>query len=114
MNYDHNIIQNFCHQRVRLVFGEWDARVTREVTLTTNCVGLPAILESAIEKVYEELDAERMKRESSYVQLVAVEPDGTNLIMEEEMDCRPSGADWLGTLLISAEIVGLAAEGSPV
>lgn len=98
INFDPNMNYsgNMSYKTIRLTFGVWDYRLTKEVTVGGNGSGFHNI-DSALMQVYEEVEAKGivLKRES----------DGETLLCEDD---EGNGEDWLKEMLIAAEIIAIA------
>ena len=92
-----NFSGNTAVKTIRLVFGAWDYRAVRNVTVGGNCSGLTNI-EAAIESLFDDLYDER----PSLPQLVMERENGEKLICEDDENREE---DWLKDMLVSAEIV---------
>ena len=101
MNYDPNTISNFCTQKVRLTLGTWNYRLVEEVEVHGNVMGL-AVLESAVEALYEKLP----ENHDGVPQLILI--DGENQLFCD--DEEEHGKFWLERYVLSAEIIGLEPE----
>lgn len=98
INFDPNMNYsgNMSTKTIRMTFGVWDYRLTKEVTVGGNGAGFHNI-DSALMQIYEDVEATGivLKRES----------DGGTLLCEDDEN---QGEDWLKDMLIAAEIIAVA------
>lgn len=104
INFDPNMTMcgRYADQRVRLTFGLWDYRKSITVTVGGNCTGL-TVIESAITIALETL----LEKHERYAQIVMTNAAGDTLETDDEDD---HGEEWLGKMLISAEIISIEPE----
>lgn len=105
MNYDPNLTNsgNMADQVVQLTFARWDYRLVVEVTVGGNCTGL-SVIRAAVSNFFDTLPFKTYgTHEISSV--VLTKPNGDALEDEDEDE---DGDDWLGEMLIKAEIVSIA------
>jgi len=98
INFDPNMNYsgNMSTKTIRMTFGVWDYRLTKEVTVGGNGAGFHNI-DSALMQIYDDVGDKGivLKRES----------DGDTLLCEDD---EGQGEDWLKEMLIAAEIIAVA------
>lgn len=95
---DYNPTIKWSKQKVRVTFGIWKYRATKEGEVNGNCRGL-SVIESAIEDIFEELETED---EHAVIELT--DPKGNVLV---DRDDYGDGSAWLTDLVVSAEIIAI-------
>lgn len=98
MNYDPNMVLcgRMAKQTVRLTFGIWEYRCTKEVVVGGNCTGLQ-VIETAVESLYDKLPEDEWG-----VKFITMESEKEN---HENSDEEERGEEWLKDMLIAAEII---------
>lgn len=87
---------------VKLVFGQWEYRKEMIVTVKGNTRGI-SVLSAAIAFAYEDLPTdEGDNSDVSYIEMTM--SNGDTLRADDEED---GFQDWLGEMLVSAEIVDI-------
>ena len=107
MDYDPNLTYSgkMADQTVRLVFGQWKYRAEMTVVVGGNCRGLD-VIKTAVSSAHEKLEYTTY-RGNDYAKIMLTDSEGNSLECEdEEFDCE----DWLGEMLLSAEIIKIAPE----
>ena len=111
MNYDPNLTcsGNMASQVVRLTFGLWQYRSQMDVTIGGNCMGLDDV-SAAVSAAYEALEQRNIRNSNetySMILLVDSNDPGQELeCCDDDPDCA-TGDDWLGNMLIAAEIISI-------
>lgn len=108
MNYDPNLTNcgRMATQTVRLTFGQWQYRGTFDVTVRGNISGL-RVIEYAIENLLEDLPTVPFFNDDTG------ENDEMSVFLLGELECMDDDLrreDWLGDMLISAEIINIEPE----
>lgn len=105
MDYDPNLTNSGkrAKQTVRLTFGQWDYRATREVVVGGNCTGR-SVIDSAVWRAYEELEGDRSPR------IELTRANGDTLLCTDDED---RGEDWLSDMLVAAEIIAIVPDTKP-
>ena len=112
MNYDPNITScgNMATQIVRLTFGVWQYRAQIEVAIGGNCMGLE-VISAAVSAAYDALEQRGIyNSDETYAVIQMADPNDPGERLEcsdEDPDCA-TGDDWLGNMLIAAEITSIA------
>lgn len=105
MNYDPNLTScgSKVKQTVKLTFGMWEYRAEMTVVIGGNCNGL-TIIEAAVGDAFEKLCDDE-----DFAQIIMTMPNGDRLTCEDD---EGRGEDWLGKMLIAAEILSIEPDGS--
>lgn len=110
MNYDPNLTNsgNMADQTVKLTFGLWCYRAERTVIVGGNCRGFD-VIKSAIRIAYDNLESEEIRpfgesRTVDVARITLTNRDGDEMECEDEEE---GYEDWLGNMLIGAEIVAI-------
>ncbi len=112
MNYDPNLTcsGSMASQTVRLTFALWQYRSQAEVIIGGNCTGLE-VISAAVGSVYDKLEQRSIYNSAdTYAVLLMADPNDPTQTLECGDD-DPDGAtgdDWLGNMLIAAEIIAIA------
>jgi len=102
MNYDPNLTNcgRMAKQKVRLTFGVWKYRTTRETIVGGNCLGLE-VIDCAVSNVFEELDYKEIRGEQ-IEEIILEDADGNTLHCDDDED---RDEEWLKNMLVAAEIL---------
>ncbi|WP_313572016.1 DUF5406 family protein [Pantoea piersonii] len=105
MNYDPNLVCSgkFADHKIKLTFGQWDFRAEVIAEVGGNCMGL-TVIESAVSEAYDKLP----KMHSYEMKFITMKNDVGDVLQCED-DCD-EGDDWLGKMLIAAEIISIEPE----
>lgn len=105
MNYDPNFTLSgkFADQKIKLTFGQWDYRAELIAEVGGNCTGL-TVIESAVSDAYDRLPTMH-SYEMKFIELKNSEGD----VLQCEDVCD-EGEDWLGKMLVAAEIISIEPE----
>ncbi|MEN4544941.1 DUF5406 family protein [Pantoea agglomerans] len=105
MNYDPNLVCSgrFADHKIKLTFGQWDFRAEIIAEVGGNCMGL-TVIESAVSDAYDRLPTMH-SYEMKFIELK--NSAGDVLQCEDECD---EGEDWLGKMLVAAEIISISPE----
>lgn len=108
MDYDPNLTLcgHMAKQTVRLTFGQWQYRGMFEVTVCGNITGLD-VIRSAIDNLFEELPTVPFYNDETE------EDDEMVVINLGSLECQDDelrGEEWLGDMLICAEIININPE----
>lgn len=108
MNYDPNftLCGRMAKQTVRLTFGQWQYRGTFDVTVMGNISG-QSVIKYAIENLLEDLPTVPFFNDDTG------ENDEMSVIHLGELECMDDDLrreEWLGDMLISAEIINIEPE----
>ncbi len=112
MDYDPNLTcsGSMATQMVRLTFGVWQYRAQVEVSIGGNCTGLE-VISAAVGAAYEKLEQRGIyNSDETYAVILMAHPDDPSQTLEcgdDDPDCA-TGDDWLGHMLIAAEIISIS------
>lgn len=103
MNYDPNYFNsgNTAKQTVKLTFGMWEYRAEMTVSVGGNCKGM-TIIEAAVDNAFNNLPFWTSLDDQDITRITLQNKDGDELICDDEEE---DGSDWLGNMLIAAEII---------
>lgn len=103
MNYDPNMTNSgrMAKQTVKLTFQLWEYKTEIEEVVGGNCTGL-TVIEAAITNAYDRLAPDR-----GVPIIMLTNSNGDQLECGDEED---KGEDWLGDMLVKAEITAIEAD----
>ena len=102
MNYDPNLVCSgrFADHKIKLTFGQWDYRAEMIAEVGGNCMGL-TVIESAVSEAYDQLPT----MHSYELKFITLKNSAGDALQCED-DCD-EGEDWLGKMLVAAEIISI-------
>ena len=111
MNYDPNLTcsGSMASQTVRLTFAMWQYRASADVVIGGNCTGLE-VISAAVRAVYDKLKQRSIySNDDTYAVILMADPNDPAQTLECADDDPDSatGDDWLGNMLIAAEIIAI-------